>query len=342
MRIITVKNRLSAMFPVLVLTGIVLIGASGCSKKTASASAASDALTIRVGADSAAFSYQFRVAKKAGIFDKYHINAEISTFSYGIDTLNAALLGETDSAEAMDFAIASRFSESNKMRILATILISNPAGSRLYVRNDAIRAPGDIAGKRIGVQKATSNEYLWARFFEKWGIDKNTVNHVYLGSNAELLAAYLAKEIDAFWASSDIEKAVLEVPSSRSIGDYSLSGYVGKGYLLLDANFIAKNPEGTERFLKALDEATTFIAQHPDETAQYAYEDLKVPVDAARTWIGAYEYMVRLSQEDLDQIADVAKWSIENGLIKNRYDIRDFVDIKPLQNALPDRVTITN
>ncbi len=110
MRIITVKNRLSAMFPVLVLTGIVLIGASGCSKKTASASAASDALTIRVGADSAAFSYQFRVAKKAGIFDKYHINAEISTFSYGIDTLNAAC--RKRSVPSGFFAI--KFASSNK------------------------------------------------------------------------------------------------------------------------------------------------------------------------------------------------------------------------------------
>ncbi|WP_238579979.1 hypothetical protein, partial [Treponema endosymbiont of Eucomonympha sp.] len=64
MRIITVKNRLSAMFPVLVLTGIVLIGASGCSKKTASASAAPDALPIRCGPESPAVSYQSRLRKK--------------------------------------------------------------------------------------------------------------------------------------------------------------------------------------------------------------------------------------------------------------------------------------
>ncbi|MDR1650355.1 MAG: hypothetical protein LBR87_01050, partial [Synergistaceae bacterium] len=72
----------------------------------AGAANAADALKIRVGADSSSFSYQFRVAEGAGIFDKYDIDAEVFTFSSGIDTLNAAILGETDSAQAADFAVA--------------------------------------------------------------------------------------------------------------------------------------------------------------------------------------------------------------------------------------------
>jgi NitT/TauT family transport system substrate-binding protein len=295
---------------------------------------------VRIGADSASFSYQFRVAKHAGIFDKYNINAEIFTFSYGIDTINASILGETDSAHAMDFAIASRFSESNKLRILATITTTVPGGSKLYVRNDTIQSPADLKGKRIGVQKATANEYTWARLFEKYGLNKNEVSQVYLGSNAELLSAYQANEIDALWVGADIEKAVLEIPSSRSLGDNSLSGYLSRGYLLIDADVIAKDPAGVERFLKALDEATVFIKERPDDTARIAYKDLKIPVDAALKSIGAYNYELRLTQEDLDQITDVANWSIDNGLIKNRYNIRDFVDFTPLNNALPGRVTV--
>ena len=59
----------------------------------AGAAFAGDALKIRVGADSSSFSYQFRVAEGAGIFEKYDIDAEVFTFSYGIDTLNAAIRG---------------------------------------------------------------------------------------------------------------------------------------------------------------------------------------------------------------------------------------------------------
>jgi NitT/TauT family transport system substrate-binding protein len=325
------------------LAGLALVLVAGfvnAGGKSDAAVGDGNAFKIRVGADSASFSYQFRVAKKAGFFEKHDVDAEISTFSYGIDTINAAILGETDSAEAMDFAAASRFAESNKLRVVATIVTSNPGGSKLYVRNDAIRSPADIKGKKIGVQKATANEYTWARLFEKYGVNKNDVSYVYLGSNAELLAAYKVGEIDALWVGADIEAAVLEIPTSRSLGDNSLSGYLSRGYLLLDADIIAKDPAGVERFLLALDEATTFIKERPEDTARIAYEDLKVPYDAALKWIGAYEYSLRLNQEDLDQITNVANWSVDNGLIRNRYNINDFVDTKPLRNALPSRVTV--
>jgi NitT/TauT family transport system substrate-binding protein len=317
-----------------------------CSGKTETAPAASDATSpekpfvVRIGVDSHAFSFQFRVAEQAGIFDKYNVDAELFTFSYGIDTINASILGETDSAEGMDFAVASRFSESNKLRIVATITSALPTGTYLYVRHDAIQSPADLKGRRVGVQKATANEFLWARLLDKYNIDQKEVSYVYLGSNAELLAAYQANEIDALWVNPDIEKAVNEIPASRKLGDLNLAGYLQRGFLLLDADLIAKNPAGVERFLKALDEATTFIKERPEDTAQIAYDDLKLPKDAALKSIQAQNYELRLTQEDLEQITDVANWSIDNGLIKNRYNIRDFVDPTPLNNALPGRVTI--
>jgi NitT/TauT family transport system substrate-binding protein len=324
---------------VLVLAMVLLTGA-GQKDVPSTASSVEKPFVVRVGVDSHAFSFQFRVAERAGIFDKHNVDAELFTFSYGIDTINAAILGETDSAEAMDFAAASRFSESNKLRILATITTANPDGSHLYTRNNAVKSPADLKGKRIGVQKATANEFLWARLFEKYSLKKDEVTHVYLGSNAELMAAYQSNEIDAFWVGADLEKAVNEIPSSRDIGNVTLAGYLQRGFLLLDADLIARDTAGVERFLKALDEATTFIREKPEETARIAYEDLKLPVDAALKSIQAQNYELRLSQEDLDQIASVADWSYGNGLFRNKYNIRDYVDPRPLRNVLPDRVTI--
>jgi NitT/TauT family transport system substrate-binding protein len=321
------------------LTAIAAYG-GGSQAAGASASGTEKPFAIRVGADAGAFSYQFRVAKKAGIFDKHNVSAEVYTFSYGIDTVNAAILGETDSAEAMDFAAASRFSESNKLRILATITTALPTGSHLYTRDDVIKTPADLKGKRIGVQKGTVNEYQWARLFEKYNLKKDEVTHVYLSSNAELLAAYQANELDALWVGAEIENAVNQIPSSRILGDQSLHGHLSRGFLLLDADVIARNPAGVERFLKALDEATVFIREKPEETARIAYEDLKIPVDSALKAIKAQNYELRLTQEDLDLITGVANWSYENGIFRNKYDIKDYIDPGPLRNVLPDRVTI--
>jgi NitT/TauT family transport system substrate-binding protein len=297
-------------------------------------------LKLRIGADSASFSYQFRVALAAGIFEKYGIDAEISTFSYGIDTVNAAILGETDTAEAMDFAAASRFSENNKLKVVSLITISNPDGARLYTRNGDIKVPKDIEGKRVGVQKATADEYRWGRLFEKHGIDKGKVEQVYLGSNAELAAAYQADEIDAYWVAPDTEAAVLAIPESRSLGNNEISGYLMRGFFLVDEEFIKNNREGIVKLLKALDEATTFINEKPDETAIIANKDLKVPVDAAKKNIFAHTYIIRLLQEDVDTIRDVANWALDNGLIKNRYDVNDVLYLDAIKEAFPNRVDV--
>ncbi|MDR3166296.1 MAG: ABC transporter substrate-binding protein [Synergistaceae bacterium] len=295
---------------------------------------------VRIGADSASFSYPFRVALSTGIFEKHNIDAEIFTFAYGIDTVNAAILGETDTAEAMDFAAASRFSDNNQLRVVCLITISNPGGSNLYTRNPEIKTLKDLEGKKVGVQKATANEYTWGRLFAKHGIDKTKVEQIYLGSNAELLAAYQAKEIDAFWVSADTEAAVLEIPESRSLGNNEISGYLSRGYLLINEDFIKDNKETVVGFIKALDEASAFINEKPDETAVIANKDLKIPLDAAKKNIYAHKYIVRFLQEDVDTISDVANWAVDNGLIRNRYDVKDVLYLDAIKEAFPDRVDV--
>jgi NitT/TauT family transport system substrate-binding protein len=325
---------------VLALAMVLLTSAGQKDVSPGASSSTEKPFVVRIGADSTAFSFQFRVAQRAGFFEKYNVEAEISTYSYGIDTLNAAILGETDSAEVADFAAASRFSENNKLRVVATITGGNANGSFLYTRNDSINSPQDLKGKRVGVSKGTVNEYQWARLFEKYGINEKDVSLVYLTSNAELLAAYFANEIDAFWVGASEVGKVEEIPGSRRLGNASLHGHLGYGFLLLHADVIAKNPDGVGRFLKALDEATAYIKEHPKETARIAYEELKIPEDSALIAVETQVYLLRLNKEDVDMIANVADWCYKNGIFRNNYNVYDFVDPRPLRNVLPDRVTV--
>jgi NitT/TauT family transport system substrate-binding protein len=320
---------------------------AGCESEEATAPAqtavAGDAaapLRIRIGVDSYNFSFQFRVAQAAGIFRKHGIDADISTYSFGIDTINAAILGQTDSAEGMDYAVASRFSENNNLRIVAHIGGPSPDGEKLYTRLPEVRQVSDLKGKVLGVKKGTVNEYIWGKVFEIHGIDPKEVEQVYLGSSAELLAAYQTGEVDAFWASPEVERAVLDIPGSRLLGNLDLAQTVYRGYLLLNEAFIRQNGAGVVRLLRALDEATAYIAAHPEETARIIYDDLKVPKETVLESIKFYNYDVRLGQEDIDHLANVANWSVEHGLIKNRYDIRQFVHSAALGEALPEKLAV--
>jgi NitT/TauT family transport system substrate-binding protein len=301
---------------------------------------AAEKTKIRIGAEASSFSFQFRVALAAGIFDKYDLDAEIFSFSYGVDTLNATVLGETDSAEAADFAIASRLAPNSNLRVVAYILSPADDACKLYVRDDSIKVPADLKGRRIGVKKGTVNEYEWGIFLEKFGIKPDEVHYEYLTSTSDQIAAFQGGDIDAFWGVTDIESTVLKVPGSRTIGDYALLGSKYKAFLLLDDSFIKKNPQAVVNLVKALDEATGYIKANPEEVAQIAWREIKMPLDVGRSSQKTLNYEIRLLQEDLDQIDKVYKWSFEHGLIKTRYVLSDLVYADAIRQALPEKVNV--
>jgi NitT/TauT family transport system substrate-binding protein len=301
---------------------------------------AAEKTKIRIGAEASSFSFQFRVALAAGLFEKYDLDAEIFSFSYGIDTLNATVLGETDSAEAADFAIASRLAPGSNLRIVSYIISPSDDACKLYVRDDSIKVPADLKGRRIGVKKGTVNEYEWGVFLEKFGIKPDEVQYEYLSSTSDQIAAFQGGDIDAFWGVTDIESTVLKVPGARIIGDYALLGSKYKAFLLLDDGFIKANPQAVVNLVKALDEATKLIHDNPEEVAQIAWRELKMPLDVARSSQKTLNYEIRLLQEDLDQIDAVYKWSREHGLIKNQYELADFVYADAIREAFPDKVTV--
>jgi len=337
----TLWRKVAALVPAALLAALAGCGQHEHEEATSAAQNDSGApLKIRIGADSYAFSFQFRVAQAAGIFKKHDIDADVSTHSFGIDTINAAILGETDSAEGMDYAVASRFADDNTLRVVAHIGGPGPDGEKLYTRLPGVNAVADLKGKTLGVKKGTVNEYIWGKVFELHGIDPKEVKQVYLGSTAELLAAYQAGEIDAFWGTPEVDAPILTVPGSHLLGNLDLAKTAYRGYLLLDEKFIHANRAGVVRLLQALDEASAYIAAHPRETAQMVYDDLKAPREAVLESLKSYHYDVRFAQADLDHLVSVANWSVDNGLIKRRYDIRQFIDTAPLAAALPDKLTV--
>lgn len=342
------KRFLSVVVLIILLVGLI----SGCNngkdnvskenRENITSNSTQEKFKIRIGADSAAFSFPFRVALEEGILKKHNIDAEITTFSYGIDTLNALILDQVDVGEAMDFAVGTRIGDNSNLQVVSFIGSPSKNGSELYVVGDDIKSPSDLAGKRIGVQKGTVNEYIWAQLLKKYNVDPNSEKMNYLQSDAELITAFTSGQLDALWVSASKKDTVLKTKDTKSLGDYSLVDFRMRGYAVLKKDFINNNREGVKQFLLALNEANEFIANNPEKTAEIAYKDLKIPKEDALKDIENYEYKVRFLKEDFDHVNNVINWSIQNGLIKKKYDFKDYLDVSLLKEALPDSVTYEN
>lgn len=333
-----------------VLVSALLGGTIGCSGKTseskpgAGSSAAPAAAQngkleqVRFGLDSGAFSLQFRVAKAKGIFKKYGIDPVTSDYSFGIDTLNAAVLDQVDTAIGMDFAALTRLGKGN-LRIVSLVSSPKPTNSNLYVRGN-INKPEDLKGKHVGVQRGTVNEYVWARLLEKYGINKKDLSLDPLQSNAESIAAYEKGDLDAAWFGGAFIDRAEKVKDSKKLLDLSAIDLRNRGYFVVQERLAKEKPELVANILKALDEATKEIIANPEEAAELAYQELKLPKDGVLKELkNDWEFEVRFSQQDFDYLKGVLDWSVENGLIKDKFELKDKIILDPIKKALPDKVT---
>ena len=307
-----------------------------------SSSADSDSGTepfkIKIAVDSGTFAYPFWVAQNKGILKKYNIEAEFQVYAYGIDTINAVQLDQADLGEAMDFAAVSRLGGESELQLISFLAGNKMSGSNLYALDDSISKPKDLAGKSVVVQKGTVNEYVWARLYEQYGIEPDSVNPLYISSTAEGLALVKSGEADAIWAGADVSGQVEEL-GGRSLGDYNLIGFVPKGFIMLKKSYLEKNEEGIGRLLEALNEAVEAINADQEEAAEIIKDNFSIPVENIAKVLGDTEFAIEFTQEEADQLDSVTKWSIENKLLRYDFDVKDYIYLNPLKAVFPDAVT---
>ena len=170
------KN-LKSIFAILLIIASLVI--TGCSSKSSGSTEnnGKETNTIRMAIDTAAGgSFQFRAAEKEGYFEKYGVNAQLSNFAMGIDTINAVLTKQADTGIAADYVAINSVAKGDLV-IIGTITRANEKSSKaqqLLVKGD-IKTPSDLKGKKIGVNKGTVNEYVWSEYLKKNQIKETDV-----------------------------------------------------------------------------------------------------------------------------------------------------------------------
>ena len=338
------KNKRLSLIAILIV-GIMLV-VTGCGNKNSKDSADNsnangkqELIPVRFGVESAVFSTQFQIASAKGFFTKNGIEPQLVTFSYGIDTINAALADQVDVGLAADFASLSRFS-SGDLRLLSFISTGKAENTK-YVTRDGINSPEELKGNPIGVSKGTVGEYALARYLEKNNIKSDEVKIQGFTANAEQIAAFSRGDIKGgFFAGVALDK-VLETPGAKIIGSQADIPFASRAFLIVKDKLLQEKPEAAKRIILALDEATKFINENPEEAAEIEANIIKAPKDSVLREIKDYTFDIRLSDEDAKQLKDVYDYATENNLIKGGFKLEDKIITDPLKESLPDKLTYT-
>ncbi|MBB3108631.1 ABC-type nitrate/sulfonate/bicarbonate transport system substrate-binding protein [Paenibacillus phyllosphaerae] len=316
--------------------------AGGEASTEASAEASAEPVKVRFALDTAATgSLQFRTAVAQGFFKKHGIEAEVSNFAYGIDTINAMLVERADTGSAADYALLNSLSKGD-FKVVSTLsreTEQSAASSVIIAKGDDITSAKDLEGKRLGVVKGTVYEYIWSKYLENVGVDESKVKFVPYSTPDEGLIGMQKGQIDAVIAASIFIEKFLGIKGAHQIGDLSDANASISSYFVVQSKFIEEHPEAVANILKAVKEAVDYIADHKEETAQLAFDEVKLPKEGVLKDLEQLTYTIGFSQEDYEHLEEMKSFIKDKGILKVDYDLKSKLALDPLREAFPDLVT---
>jgi ABC-type nitrate/sulfonate/bicarbonate transport system substrate-binding protein len=188
-----------------------------------------------------------------------------------------ALAATTPVALALIGAVDGPGSDLKEPVVLASLALSNQTHKLVMHPERAVAAPGELAGRRIGVMHSTSSHFGWSLFASFHGLDGDRVELVDLPVS-RMGAALLNNQIDAALIWEPWDRIVAE-ELGQTLPEFPLRMLYTVNWLLLtDRQFAQTNPELLARVLRAYLAALAFIDSQPDEAARLHAERAGLPL----------------------------------------------------------------
>lgn len=228
-----------------------------------------------------------------------------------------------------DFVILASFAKSSR-------------DTKIIVRKSSgIAAPGDLAGKRIGVVIGTSGHYFLDSFLLYHGVDNRSVQVI--GQRIDdLIPAIEKHEVDAVAAfEPGAYRAVRALGADASVLRAPRI-YTTTFNLVAGRGFEGKRDADLVKILRAIDRAERFIRAEPQKAQAILRKKLELD-QAFIDWVWSdLDYALTLDQSLLQTLESEARWALREGHANGKKppDYLDYIDPAPLTKALPGIVTL--
>lgn len=213
--------------------------------------------------------------------------------------------------------------------IRAATLIATPLNALMVLDNGKINSLADLKGKTIGIAIAGNEEATIGTMLSRAGVDYNQVKIINVGW--ALSSALASGKVDAIWGGL----------RNFETNQLALEGYKVKSFfpeehgvppydeLVFVANANTYDAKAIKKFTRALEKATQFIVNHPEESWQtfvsYAPDTLNNELNK-RAWNDTLtRFALRPAAIDLARYDNFAKFMYQHQIIASRPQAQDFV-----------------
>jgi NitT/TauT family transport system substrate-binding protein len=312
---------------------VVAAALAACGSSSATPSSNGGNQTVTFAGDGFTLGAEAYVGQSQGYFAQQHLSAQVTTFATGVDGINAMIANQVQFAFGLDFAAVS--TATKYVAVLGTV--GSPSGQGGY--NQMYFAPGvtkpsQLAGKKIGVLAGTAQEYVTDKWIDKYGLT-GKVQTVNLPGLFELVGALKARQISAAFVYGDGTTQAQHDRSLYHFGDDSGLIKVQGIYLLTLRKTAEENPQLVLRTLRALKQATTFMAANPTTAGEIVAK--AEPGSDAKALTDQLELDnegLGMTSVQTQAILEVQSFLRSRQKITNGVDIRTSLDLGPLHQVL--------
>lgn len=253
------------------------------------------------------------VAFANGYFKDQGLDAVLLPTLSGKASLQAMLEGKADLANPAIIPTIHEVLRGKKLYILTTTL-STEGNHKVVARKDrGITQPSDLKGKKIAVTLGTNADFFLDVLLTVNGIMRGEV--VLMNRKpSRMFDAIVGGEVDAIstWYPY-VSKA------QKGLGDkavtFSAKGLTRSVFLLVTKQeYIQANPEIAKKLLRALDRASEFIVQSPEESQDIIAEYGKTDRALLHKLWDIYHFDMTLNQSLLVDMENRTSWVMDNNL----------------------------
>jgi NitT/TauT family transport system substrate-binding protein len=329
-------KRYGIFFAIFLSTALII---SGCTKKQTAPQTTEIIDKIRLGVMTDNFNdYAGAVGNSEGIFAKYGLEVEITSFARGINTIDAVTIGQVDIGGGADFAVLNRLggSQTTPLRIFTGMGYTLNAHN-LYTKDPSINSPADLAGKSIVVNLGSVDEYYAAQTLNAVGIPQPNVTFLPIDGAMEGVALIRNGTAQAMWATGRAAESLKTIEGIRSVA--RLSTYVAStaNVAIATEQYLEENQRAVEKYLRATEEIYQFFRDNPQRTAEIVNKVNATPVAQVLTNLKTWANYVEFDQKFYDTLERMYTWTEKRGIVKNPYDLHTYVNVDALKAAFPGR-----
>jgi len=204
------------------------------------------------------------IAKEAGYFERHGLDVDLIAPADPGAPPRLVAAGQADIAVTYQPDLMLQLKEGLPLIRFGT-LIETPLNALIVLEGGPVRSLADLKGKRIGYSVASIQSAYLSAMLDTVGLTMDDVTMVNVNFN--LVTALLAGQIDAaIDGYRNFELTQLEIEGKPGMAFYPEE----HGVPLYDELIYVTRPELKDdprlpRFLAAVEEATIFLTNHPDE-----------------------------------------------------------------------------